>query len=419
METNENHTPLPPEPSHSSAASVKAGSNQLTTALIVIIVVLLFVMLMLSMNGKLFQSGGNANADVEAMQSRNTQLRAEANAERQRRGLPPLPEDSSSARMMADRIQRDSTSLAALTGQWQTELETKDTALNDLQSQLNSRDENAKRLYAQIAKLQTQLDQAASASSQLASMRNDLQMANNQIDGYRKQLAELQGRPSNEQMALLRKQLNDAIDSRSKLQIQVDTLLEQAKNKIDRSKYDEVVAEIAKLRPQVNTQRYEIQRLRALLDRTRLFIESEKDLPADAARLFAKLRTLENANEQQLLAAYQNIETTLHAKVIHRQGFATGSAQIAFDRETMIKNAMGKGAAVDSYFLVVGYASKTGDPASNRKLSAARATTAASVVNLLKTEQQDVRAVYLGQTNRFAKDDPLANQICEVWEIKK
>jgi len=422
MENNEHddtsYTPLETQNAPANGPS-KSGGNQLTTALIVIIVVLLFVMLTLSMNGKLFQSGGQDTSDVTALESKNAQLRADANAERARQGLQPLPEDSRNARMMADRIQRDATSLAALTSQWQTELETKDTVLQDIQGQLTSRDEIAKRLYAQIASLTSKLDQAAGASEQLLSMSNNLKIANNQIENYREQLAELQGRPSNEQLTLIRQQLTESIDSCGKLQMQLNTLQKQAKNKVDSSQYDEAMAELAKLRPQLNTQRYEIQRLRSLLDRARLFIESEKDLPAEASRLFSRLKTLNKTSGAALETAYKEIKTTLGARVIHRQSFATGSSQITFNRETMIKNAMGRGSANNSYFLVVGYASNTGDAKSNRTLSAARATTAASVVNLLKTPQQDVRAVYLGQTNRFDKANHVTNQICEVWEIKR
>ncbi len=426
METNESnestpqsYTPLESAGTLPARASGKSGNSQLTTALIVIIVVLLFVMLMLSMNGRLFPSKQNDGTGLEALAAENIRLRADANAERARQGLPPLPGDSGSARMMAERIRRDSTSLAGLVGEWQTELETKDAALRDLHSQLSSRDENARRLYTQIAALQSKLDQTDDASGQLQSMSNNLKTAHDQIENYRKQLAELQGRPSSAEVDQLRQQLNQSVETRNKLQLQIDTLLGQAKNKIDKSQLDDAVAELARIRPELNKQRYEIQRLRALLDRARLFVESGKDLPADAARLFAKLRTLDAARGPALAAAYQGIEQTLGARVIHRQTFPTGSSQIAFDRETMIKNAVSKGAAPDSFFLVVGYASKTGDSASNQALSAARATTAASVVDLLKTGQQQVRAVYLGQTDRFSADNPAENQICEVWEIRK
>ena len=399
-------------------AARKTQTNQLTTGLIVLIVVLLFVMLMLSINGRLFQSSV-ANQNFVTLKAQNAQLHAEANAERARLGLPPIPAGADSARTMAERLQRDASGLASLVSQWQAELKTKNTAIDDLQRQVVSRDDNAKHLYAQIASLQNQLNESANAAGQLLSLGNDLEMANNQIENYRKQLADLQGRPSNEQLSELRQQLNESLDKTSKLQMQIDGLLQNSKNKIDGTLYEEAMAELAKLRPEINTQRYEIQRLRSLLDRARLFIESEEDLIPEAARLYARLKTLDQVSGSALEAAYREIETTLGARVIHRQNFATGSSQITFNRETMIKNAMGKGAGINSYFLVVGYASKTGDAKSNRTLSAARATTAASVVNLLKTPQQDVHAVYLGQTNRFDKTTPTANQICEVWEIKR
>ena len=414
METHENAPPAENTP-----ATPKPGVNQLTTALIVIIVVLLFVMLMLSMNGNLFQASESDGSDITSLTSQNARLRAEANAERSRRGLPPLPENSSSARMMADRLQRDATSLAALTGQWQTELETKDAALRDYQSQLTSRDANAKRLYAQIASLQNKLDQAADASNQLIRLNHDLKLAHDQLGNFRKQLAELQGRPSNAQMTLLRKQLSESVDARGKLETELDALLQSAKNSIDRSKYDEAAAALAKLQPELSRQRYEIQRLRALLDRTRLFIESEKDLPAEAARLFARLRTLENTNTQQLNAAYQNIETTLSAQIVHRQTFDKGSSQIAFSREKIIQDILNQRKENNSFFLVVGYASKSGGAKNNRKLSAKRATTVASIVNTLKASGQQVKAVYLGETHRFSKTVEIENQICEVWEIKR
>jgi len=165
-----------PSETDSSSQPLKQGNNQLTTALIVIIVVLLFVMLMLSMNGQLFQSNGTPSSDTATERAHNARLRADLNAERLRRGLPPLPEDASSARTMSNRIQRDALALAALVGQWQTELQTKDKALSDLQSQLNAQNENAKRLYSQIAELQHNLDKAASANSQLASLSQQLKI---------------------------------------------------------------------------------------------------------------------------------------------------------------------------------------------------------------------------------------------------
>ncbi|MCP5538350.1 MAG: OmpA family protein [Akkermansiaceae bacterium] len=418
METNDT-PPTPQDQTPAHPESTKAGNNQLTTALIVIIVVLLFVMLMLSMNGQLFQSGNDKPSDITALETRNAQLRADANAERARQGLPPLPEDASSARMAADRLQRDATTLASLASQWQATLEEKDTQLRALETEASAQRNQMASLYKRINELEGRLANSANSADQVTRLTNDLKMANNQIENFRKQLAEFQTRPTNEAMSMLRKQLNESQDKVSKLQMQVDGLLQAAENKIDRSEYDLIAAEVKRLREKDNVQRYEIQRLRAELDRTRLFIESEKDLPAEAARLFAKLRTLENANKQQLEAAYEAIRTTMGAEIVHRQTFAKGSSQITFDREKIIQEVLDKRKDGKSFFLVVGYASKSGDADNNRKLSAERATTVASVVNILKATGQQVKAVYLGETARFSPTVETENQICEVWEIKR
>lgn len=414
-----NKTDNTPESAPQPGTPARQAGSQLTTALIVIIVVLLFVMLLLTMNGKIFQPSGTSGSDVATLKSRNAQLRAEVNAERAGRGLPPLPEDASAARTMAERIQRDATSLAAMTSQWQTELEKKDEALRAREGEIAGHTQNAQRLYARINALQSKLDKQAGAADQAVRLGNDLKIAQNQITAYQKQIAEFQGRPTTEDQAKLRKQLNESIEAQNKLQLRIDKLVAEAKDTVAKKLHDDLAAELAQVKPLVNKQRYEIQALRAQLDRAKLFIESAKDLPAEASRLFAKLKTLEDTNEQQLKAAYKNIETTLGARVIHRQSFATGSARINFDRESILRDIISSSGDSGAYFLVVGYASKSGGKEQNRELSSQRATTVASVVNVLKATGQEVRAVYLGDTDRFSKTDETANQICEVWEIKR
>jgi len=409
-----------PHPSNHGLPAAKSNSNQaLTTGLIVLVVVLLFIMLMFSMNGKGPFAKSDEKANLTELKARNAQLRADTNAARISRGEAPLPEGASSARSMADRLQRDAISLASLTSQWEKELAQKDATMRKLESELAARSQNSQQLYGQIASLQKQLAQAGNAGAEVNRLQNDLKIAENQAAMLRKQLAEFQSRPTNEQLATLNKLLDTSIAKEKQLQLQVNALMEDAKNSVDRKKYTDAMAELEQLRPKVNQQRYEIQSLRAQLDRTRLFIESHKDLPAEAAALFERLRTLENTNPQQLAAAYQDIGTSLNARIVLRQEFATGSSQIPFDREALIRQALSVKKDAGTFFLVVGYASKTGDAKGNRELSAKRATTVASVVNTLKENGQQVKAVYLGQTNRFSTEDNGANQICEVWEIKK
>lgn len=398
------------------AHSSQTKSNLITTSLIILIVFLLFVMLMLSIGSKPSQSLGGSEG-ITALELNNEQLRAKANAERARNGLPPLPPSSASAYTTAERLRNDAKSLASLASSWEAELETKNVAIGELQAQLASRDEMTRELYTKISALQNQANQSAGAASQLALLSEDLQTANEQIERYRIQIGELQGRPSNDQLSDLRKQLNESLSKNGKLQLQIDDLLKSA-NSSSSKIYDEALTEIENLRGDNHKQRYEVQRLRAELDHPTLFIKSDKDLPAEAARLYAKLTTLEDADQKQLASAYEDIRKTMNAQIIHRQTFSKGSSRITFDREKIIQDILDKRQDRKSLFLVIGYASVSGKPDSNRELSAKRATTVASIVKMLKADDQQVKAFYLGETKRFSVDSEIENQICEIWEIK-
>ncbi len=398
------------------AHSSQTRSNLITTSLIILIVFLLFVMLMLSIGSKPSQSLGGSEG-ITALELNNEQLRAKANAERARNGLPPLPPSSASAYTTAERLRNDAKSLASLASSWEAELETKNVAIGELQAQLASRDEMTRELYTKISALQNQANQSAGAASQLALLSGDLQTANEKIESYRIQIGELQGRPSNDQLSDLRKQLNESLSKNGKLQLQIDDLLKSA-NSSSSKIYDEALTEIENLRGDNHKQRYEVQRLRAELDHPTLFIKSDKDLPAEAARLYAKLTTLEDADQKQLASAYEDIRKTMNAQIIHRQTFSKGSSRITFDREKIIQDILNKRQDRKSLFLVIGYASVSGKPDSNRELSAKRATTVASIVKMLKADDQQVKAFYLGETKRFSAETEIENQICEIWEIK-
>ena len=96
--------------------------------------------------------------------------------------------------------------------------------------------------------------------------------------------------------------------------------------------------------------------------------------------------------------------------------FAEGSAYVSDLEAGMIEKDLEE-AGENSFLLIVGYASTVGDKASNYELSAKRATASAAVSFDVKSEKQDVKAVYLGQTDRFGPDSPTDNQVCEIWEI--
>ena len=416
MGTPENSNTTNPETEN---LPIKPNGNMLTTSLIVIIVILLFVMLLVNMNGNMLQSSDTSGDDIAALTSRNIQLRTKTNEARANRGLPPLPENPNSALTMATRIQRDASSLAAMTSQWQAELKKKDELLRERDSEIATYTQNTQRLYAQIKELNAKLDLASGTSEQIVRLTNDLKIARNKILNSNKQLQELIGRPTNEAVTILRKQLNDSLDAHSKLELQIDKLKFDAKNVVSQETYDDLAAELALLKPKMRKQRYEIQRMRTQIDLPKLFLKSDKDLPAKPARLLAELRRLNDANEQQLNTSYENIATTIGAKIIHRQSFAKGSAQIDFDREAIIRHIINKSNDANAYFLVVGYDSKSGEKERGKTLCSQRAATLASIVNTLRNSKQEVQAIYLGETTRFSKTDEVANQICEIWEIKR
>ncbi|MGB1874201.1 MAG: OmpA family protein [Akkermansiaceae bacterium] len=392
-------------------------NSQVTTALIVLIVFLLFLMLMLSLNGKFSQARGS-NPNLTALELNNDQLRAEANAERKLQGLPPLPASASSAYTTAQRLRADANSLAQFTSQWQMELEASNEAINELNAKLATRDETIKHLYGQITDLQTQLSQSADAANQLTALANDLQIANEQIGQYQIELNEFQNRPSNDQFTELRKELNNSLDENNKLKLRIDELSKPTESISSNKLYDEALTEIENLRGHGRQQGYEIQRLRAELDRPSLLAKSAKDLSAPAAKLFAKLSSLEGSDKKQLEAAYENIRETMNAQIIHRHTFAKDASTITFDREKILQNILEQRRDKKSLFLVVGYTSKSGEPDAKRELSCTRAATLASMVKMLKTDDQQVKAIHLGETERFSTELEMENQICEIWEIQ-
>lgn len=150
------------------------------------------------------------------------------------------------------------------------------------------------------------------------------------------------------------------------------------------------------------------------LARTRLYVEDADQLDAAVAALFSELRGLEDV--KSLDSAYADLSDSQSAKLIDTLAFPTGSAdldttgygQVARDVSTANDNAN---------FLVVGYASQSGDLAANRELSAKRATGVASVIDSVLKPGQSVQAVFLGETDRFSSDAEGPNQICEIWEV--
>ena len=281
---------------------------------------------------------------------------------------------------------------------------------NELQGNMNT----ISRLGSENSALKNEITQLQALARNAQAYQNQAQQyaqSNAEKDAL---IAQLRGRPSNESMQQLRNTLNNEQITKAELRRKLEDLERKMLSMVDSSEVDGLTA----LQAQNDELRRQLQALQTKLDFGKLFVTSRDSLPASAQALYSELKGLEGFSEARIREAYTRIATDLNAQNLQQVRFATGSSILNFTDQTTITNKMNTTNPSD-YFLVVGYASRTGDAASNEKLSAKRATSVASIVNQLKKEGQDVRAVYLGQTSRFSKSVNADNQLCEIWRIRK
>lgn len=407
-----------PETSHNDSDSspkrvaTPIGNQNLIIGLVLGAVILLLFLIVVQMSGR--PRGGSS--EIEDLKSELTSTRQRVNEERSLLGLPPLGSASGDTiEALAVRISADSTKLAGMVSQLHN-------ALADREARLATADATRQALTKQITDLQSQLDQARLAAGDTARLQvklNDtqtlLEASNRQLQTLREQLNTA---PSQSELASLTQRLDDALAARDNYEKQVNELTRQLQGMVDGGELDSLKQKLSMLEPENNRLRYELQKIQAELDKTRLFAEKVDDLPVAAQALYVELSKLENATPAELQAEYARISQQLRADVVDTISFQTGSSRINLDKVEEIRRTV-QSKDDGSYFLVVGYASQSGNLATNKQLSSDRATTIASVVNIEKKETQGVQAVFLSQTDRFSPTDLIKNQICEIWEIKK
>lgn len=264
------------------------------------------------------------------------------------------------------------------------------------------------------SKLQQELDALKGQAASAVSYQQQLELLRKDNVELQRRIAELSGGPTKESMNALRSNLDNERLSANELRNELNDLKRRMTGMVDSSKVTEL--EAMKIRNRELEQ--QLAALRAKLDFSKLFVKSYDQLPLDAQSVFNELRTLENNSPTELAQAYGRIRDRHNAENIQQVKFGTGSSQMDFTQQSSLKNKMLSTSETD-YFLVVGYASTSGDAQSNETLSANRATGVASLVNQIKKAGQDVRAVYLGQTSRFSKTSKSENQLCEIWRISK
>lgn len=262
--------------------------------------------------------------------------------------------------------------------------------------------EEASQLRKQIAQASANMQNIAEQNQQIQRLQSDLALRD-------KQIAELTKRPTPETVAQFRASLNETMLTNEKLNNKIAELEAQALNTVSNAGIDEMKRENEEMRA-------ELQRLRADNDYDTLYAKSSEELRPEAALLYAELEKLEDLTPEQLELAYTRISQEHNAHMVRSVPFKTSSSDVGWNTLTQIKDTIST-APKDSFFLIVGYASQTGNLESNETLSAKRSVTIASVVKHLKGGT-GTRAVFLGQTDRFSKQ-ALDNQICEIWELRK
>lgn len=384
-----------------TSAPTPAGNQNLIIGLVLGAAVLLIFILALNMRDKGIGVTGGAPSEVETLRKELKNRRSFINEERRRMGLPPLGDEvaGQSVEALATRINNDSTDLVTMVRQMQILLAEEEQRLAEADTTFAALTRQNTDLLTQVAQLQGSAQDAESLRIRLANAQSLYETAQERIADLQEQIA---GTPIKSEMDNLRQQLENTLANRDKLQTEVVVLRDESKT----------------LRAENNELRYELQKTRAELSRTRLFVDSADKLPAAAKTLFVRLAELETLNGPELTAEYAKIGTQLKARVLDTIDFQSGSSRINLDKAQETRLAV-QASGEKSFFLIVGYASKTGDFQTNQKLSAERATTIASVVDFNKKSTQNVQAVFLSQTDRFSPTDVQKNHICEIWEIQE
>ncbi len=311
----------------------------------------------------------------------------------------------------ANQILADYSSMKVGYQEAQNQLKNAKSALNGNINTIKSISASNGVLTQENLKLRTLAGSAQSYKQQLATIRQQL------IDKD-KLMSDLRSRPSEESFNSLRSSLNSSQMSREQLSLEIQSLKQKMITMIDKSRVDQLKRRLPVLEKENAEFRNIIQAQRTELDFSSLFVKSQDLLPAKARLLYAELDILGDVNDVKLLAAYSKIQVALDAENLHQVKFAEGSSLLSFTDQATIQNKLAVTANTD-YFLVVGYDSTTGDTVGNETLSANRAAAVASVVNQLKKQGQDVKAVFLGQTKRFSATKVSDNQLCEIWRIRK
>ncbi len=403
----EHHTPEPPETHettiiHAAPATSQASSNLvLVLALCVIALIGATVAIVLR----------NKDESEDAEKARIKEQIAALN------GGGDMLANSSTLQAKLDSIIKNANSIQVDFDRMKSGYTDAKQQLASAKTELAGNLRTINRLSLDYSKMQQENAKLRSLAARAQSLQQQLNMLNQSLAQKDATIAKLNTRPSQEALEAARNSLNNERMTRQQLNDEIIRLKKRLITMVDASELEQYKRRLPELIKENERLLVVIQGLRTRIDFAKLFVKSDQ-LPAKAQALYAELLKLENATANELATAYRQFGIQLNAEVLMQVRFPVGSSIVSFKDQTTLKDKLSATQPGD-YFLVVGYASTSGDAASNEKLSAQRATAVASIVNQLKAEGQDVRAVYLGQTARFSRTSQADNQLCEVWRIRK
>lgn len=378
-----------PDPQSQEKTPSSSSNQNLIIGIVMGAVVLLLILLVISQ--QMGQSGGKPE------NSELAELRDKIEEERrlnEKLRLSGLPGASLDPEALVSQIKADTEALARLANKSAGDAAMLRTARAD-----------ASALRRMNEDLRTELEQNRAAAAQVEDLKRQLKQARDSS----------QRMVSQSQFDQIKSELDLVKANRNRLQDELTDLRGQQQNMVDGNTYALLKSELEELRETNRTLRIENQRLITELNGAKLFVTKE-DLSPKAVALYRGLKAIEDEDHRRRREIYDTFAQQLKAEVQESISFKTGSAAIAREHETHLK-AVTSDAPANSFFLVVGYASPSGDSQTNEELSSKRATRVASMVNYLKKEGQAVQAVYLGEGTRFGPEDA-PNQVCEVWEIQ-
>lgn len=401
--------------SENPTKSATPANNQNVLILIVIAMLGIIALMMFFSTQKDHGASSTSGSDQERLLALRKSIETKE-LELKSQGIS-LPADTNSIDELSQRISKDALALRNNIETIQQALSAKESALMKAEADFTALKRTFDNTNAEAAKMRSQLVALEGQQTNLQILRDEIEALQLKLSERDKQIDELSKRPSSDTVNQFRASLNETMLTNEKLNKRIAELEQQNANVLSTTEADSLRAQINQLVPENEQLRLELQQLRASNDYASLYAKSAEDLRPEAARLYADLQKLEGLTPDQIEAAYMKISHDHNAHMLRSVRFKTGSSDVSWQDLTSIKDTITT-AKKDSFFLVVGYASTTGNADSNKILSAKRSVTIASIVKHLKGGI-GTRAVFLGQTDRFATNAPLENQLCEIWELRK